>query len=237
MHFGAGWTLSIFHDRLNEVVPQANGLSKIVEPAKIDAILQQVLKEPLVFVQGTILHDSLWWFRGDFSLQIEHFQHLRENQYLMGDEELNVKEVTVYLNDERDFSFLYLSCAAVAPALADAEGIRNQLEFRTFAYEEVGYIPERNIYVDRFYAEEGYMMISDEEKVKVSEVRTRYLTPYNLFIAPKESRLNNTGAAGSYLSEACDRLLGGTMLIEEFIPILQKLPVSGYRQRLLGTAS
>jgi hypothetical protein len=119
--------------------------------------------------------------------------------------------------------------------MTDPDNIERMILYKGYADEELGYLRERDLYFRRDEFDEGVIYL-DGEYVSIrgrAEVRCRYISPYNLFIAPKESKLNNTGALGSVLDEACNALLQGNISISDFLKLLDRLPTSGYRQNFL----
>jgi len=234
MAYTPGCTLSLFRDRLVEAGFSTCGLYELDIPEDIDKALTTVLRPPLVFDDVTVPSDSLWWFRGSASDVIRAFESLGSGRYLINSEsardEIKVAKMWVnYSARGNEASFVYVKCLADEPLFISRGEITAQLKWRPIAYEDVLYFPG----LDRYETPE----VDDSFRATHrSELRSRYVTPYNLFIAPKESRINNTGALGDMLDRLCNDLLTGQVPVETAATVVSQLPTSDYHEYLTRLA-
>jgi hypothetical protein len=213
--FQPNCTLNEFDRRLEAVFPNSPMLVTITDPATIKSVLLSVLREPLVFPpQSGIPDDAIWWFRGGESFFLTGFKHLGGNRFVIqgnGDMELNIEKIVVYRNSaKQDLSFVYLECSPDKPDHLTPEYIQQSLKDTP--------------------SSQYVMEIFDDED------RMQMVTKFNCFIAPKESRLNNTGGIESILlDKLCNSLIWDNGVISDAtIRVLEKLPDGDYYAHLRG---
>lgn len=206
-------TLYEFDERLDGLFPNPYVLETITDEAEIKKTLLHVLKEPLdSSPHRRIPDDAFWWFRGCDSYFITGFEHLEGNRFNLKSAmnmQMNISKVVVRRNQaKKDTSFVYLECTPDTPKFMSVEGILDTIRER-----------KTNLYV----LEEDYENNTGQ-----------FVTPFNCFIAPKESRLNNTsGKAGIALDYLCDGLLWD---VDDFpdraIKVIEMAPQPEYHKHL-----
>lgn len=234
MPYGPNCTLDLFEARLADAGFEDPGLYQLTKRNEIETALMTCLRSPLVFDNETLPVDALWWFRGGASLPLRAFQALGDSRYLLQSqgtrEELSIS--TVWVNrssDGPDASFIYLRCKPDQPKFMTREAIQQQRDTFKFAYEDLRYF----VHLDQ------YEEINDVEEGESGwEYRTRFVTPYNLFIAPKESKLNNTGGTpGHFLELMCNGLLEGVVTLQQVTSFVAKMPTTGFHEFLVSRST
>jgi hypothetical protein len=149
-----------------------------------------LLKAPLSFSDGI----PIWWWRGR-NLQIERFERRGPNEFIMNTEELKITRIAAVPGSTYQRNFVYVQTDAMAPTGLYPEWharSAEHIEQSGYHYEEYGLF-EGNHLLKREEYDDGYAMI-DGNLVKTSgrsELRVRYITPYNFLIAAQGSPINN----------------------------------------------
>jgi hypothetical protein len=121
-------------------------------------------------------------------------------------------------------SFIYLQTKPSEPSgLNDHSNIADQVALWGYAREEFALFRGRP--VKRTEYDDGSAVI-DGEVVRLNreaEIRVKYLTPYNLLIAPQDSPINNNQFDRARVN-LLNRVLEGTSTIEELTAAVLLLP-------------
>jgi hypothetical protein len=147
--------------------------------------------------------------------------------FLIDIHELDIAKLVAHRSPpEADMEFIYIEARAVCPSgiytFTESDLARRVAEWG-FAHEEVGYYKER--YISRAEYDDGYARL-DGEVLHVgeeAEVRLRYLTPYNLLIAPFDSRINNR-SIDSRVKESLNEILTGMSTLQDVVDLLRRTP-------------
>lgn len=225
-------TLHWFINRLRQVLPEQEGIVSLNAPTEIKTVLDAVLQSPLVYdaERDGLPSDVLWWFRGsrsyfirDYTLDDENVLTLHMPNYRI---RMAVVGVDVVLSEVLDMNFVHLRCDPL-PCELSPEQIQSMVQTTGFAREIEYYIPstKRTLRYGEYNPDARYA----EEAIEVDF----HVSLYNVFIAPKESRLNNTGSGGTRLEKACNALLAGQIQLADFVQVLSNYPMCGYTQNLI----
>jgi len=188
MPFGS--TTAFFAERFASSFPGVRSTAWYDDPGEIATRLLMLLKAPLSFSDGI----PIWWWRGR-NLQIERFERRGPNEFIMNTEELKITRIAAVPGSTYQRNFVYVQTDAMAPTGLYPEWharSAEHIEQSGYHYEEYGLF-EGNHLLKREEYDDGYAMI-DGNLVKTSgrsELRVRYITPYNFLIAAQGSPINN----------------------------------------------
>lgn len=188
--------------------------------------LKTLLQEPLVFKNDHGYTTPIWWWR-DGNLQIPSFRVLSKDTVLLDTKELQIKRIAAVPSSEYYRAFVYIEAAPMKPCGAyewNEEKIQQWISGHGYAWEEYGlhkgkHVVSRSEFDDNAAVIRGKLVRLDGDV----ELRERYITPYNLVIAPHLSPINNTGF-DSKLRALMDRLLTGDAEISELKEEVRHLP-------------
>ena len=183
--FPAGGTSAFFAERFAQAFPGVRKARWMSGQEAIDR-LNLLLKPPLVFRTGDVGTVSPIWWIGRGNLQVESFRRISEDTVLMGTDELRINHIVAVPGDAYWQSFVYLEAA---PGKATGLYPRTAEQFdecrSTFGYvwEEFGLVDGHRA-VSRAEYDDGAAEINGEVvNIRARcELRTRYLTPYNLIV-------------------------------------------------------
>jgi len=225
-------TTAFFHEhRFTQAFPGVRGVQWFDKPEEIIERLQVLLAPPLSFYEtdgkfGVRGWDPIWWWRGTSTNAIDSFSVLEPKKVLLDCYELQPRRLAAVNKGGYYQSYVYLECAEDKPTglyemtAKDLERMRD-----TFGYasEEFGVFDGH--FVRRAEYDDGAAVI-DGKLVDLkgrAELRVRYLTRYNLIIAPKESPINNS-KFDSELNALMDKLLGDEKVFDEMVEKISHLP-------------
>jgi hypothetical protein len=227
----AGWfhrALEFFEDRLCEAFPGVRRLREFSGPEAVTR-LGRLLREPLQL--GKHSNAPLWWWRGRSDLPIDHFEVLDRDGSLclLNQDELIVDQVFVYRSRRVYQSFVYIATHPSQPTglypPMTPEQLDADIRLYGYVYETVGYWQGRYLRWEEYT--DGYTEIDgDIVELKAATERTRYFTPYNLFITSQTSVLNSIGF-DKRLDKICRTLLQGTVGMEQVINEIESLELTG----------
>lgn len=208
----------LFHQRFGKAFPGVRGTEWFQNEDAVQR-LALLLHEPLVFEDGT----PFWWWRsGD--LHIEKFEVLDATTVLIDEEELIIDEIAAVNPRNYYQCFVYVKTKPSSPSgLYPLNKIEEDTKLNGYAREEFAVFKGMNI--TRAELDDGAAVI-DGKPVALegqAEIRIRYLTPYNLVIAPHNSPINN---AEFYLrrDDLLNEILKGNARLEKFTEEFLKLP-------------
>lgn len=198
---------SFFSQRFSKSFPGVRDIQIFSSPSEAITRLAKLLKEPLTLNKGDFKENPIWWFRGYRNLQIKSFEHLEDDIVLIDKKELKIKSVIAV--NARDYyqCFVYIETSPMEPSglyTWDKHESQSQIERYGYYSEEFGvyrrkYLVKRSEYDDGAATIDGNLIELDWRS---TELRARYLSPYNLVIAAFDSPINNS---------SFDKLFGGIM--------------------------
>ena len=197
-----------FSYRFGSAFPGVRGIAWFDDIETIAERLKILLKQPLRFLEG----DLAWWWRGSSNGSIEKFEHVGGSHFLMDVDEINVRRIAAVNPGSYYRTFVYVEADADMPTglyHCDAESIARRVATIGCAREEYGLF-DNKIPVKREEYDDGAAVI-DGKVVDIlgrTELRVRYVSPYNFLIAPNRSPINND-KFDKVLEGFLDRLLQG----------------------------
>ena len=94
-----------FSYRFGKAFPGVRGIKEFTNPKECVDRLQILLKKPL---SGKNLRGPIWWFRGGSNLDINNFERISDDKFLMDCDEIKVKRIVVYAAGEYYKKFVYV---------------------------------------------------------------------------------------------------------------------------------
>jgi len=208
-----------FSNRFSDTFPGVRGIQWFHNPAEAVKRLQLFFREPFVFRDSS----PIWWWR-DGDMHIDCFDVLAADTVLVDHQELVIEELAAVNAGAYYQSFLYLKTKPSEPTgLYDQGSLEFQKERWGYAREEFGLFRGRA--VNRTEYDDGSTVI-DGEVVNMNrdvELRVRYVTPYNLLIAPLDSPINNN-RFDQLRNELLNAILRGDGQLDALVGAVLKLP-------------
>jgi hypothetical protein len=223
-----------FHrERLTAAFPGVRGLQEISNPADAVTRLSILLRYSLRWVWredgGSSSASPLWWWRGLGNMSIDHFSAVSVNEILMDYQELPIKRVVAVNNGTYWQSFVYVETDPKPPIgiyEKTPESDARMLELFGYLHEEYGLYKGRP--VTRAEYDDGAAIIEGKpQQIPGTELRVRYITPYNFVIASQESPINNNHF-DTHANEILNDILKGKSSVQEFDNEVRKLPRRGH---------
>lgn len=224
---------SFFSHRFSKSFPGVRGIQTFSSPSEAITRLTKLLEDPLILKEDNFKATPIWWFRGFHNLQIESFEHLEDDIVLINEQELKIKSVTAV--NARDYyqCFVYIETYPMeSSGLYNYEKhyIQSWIEKDGYYSEEFG-IYQREFLVKRSEYDDGAAIIDGkliELDWRATELRTRYLSPYNLVIAAFDSPINNL-SFDKYFEVIMNNILKGNASIEDLNRAVLELPKRSHR--------
>ena len=175
----------IFAQRFASAFPGVRGIEWFSDQKNIRMRLAQLLAAPLEFEDGT----PLWWSRGSSNLQISSYVEAADYVLLNGDE-MNIRRIAAINRGSYKYNYVYVEVAPLPPiglyrhtAERIAETESGDSPF-PYYWEEYAIVDGEHL-VPRSVYDDGSAIIDDELQSIAgrSELRARYVTPYNFIIA------------------------------------------------------
>ena len=142
-------------------------------------------------------------------------------------DEINVRRIAAVNPGSYYRTFVYVEAHADAPTglyHSDAESIARRVANIGCAREEYGLVDNKTP-VKREEYDDGAAVL-DGKVVNIlgrTELRVRYISPYNFLIAPNRSPINNNNFDDA-LERFLDRLLQGEDVFDEMCSVIERLP-------------
>ncbi|WP_143842019.1 hypothetical protein [Nostoc sp. 106C] len=187
-----------------------------------------MLADPLTFKKDSGKNNPIWWYRGYRNLQIESFEHLENNIVLINEQELQIKQVIAVNTRDYYQCFIYIETFPMEPSGLynwEKREIQRMIEQYGYYNEEFG-VYQREFFVTRSEYDDGAATINGklvELDWRATELRVRYLSPYNLIIAASESPINNP-SFDNFFEKIMNNILGGNANIEDLNRAVLELP-------------
>jgi len=179
----------------------------------------------IFFQQPFYFRDSnpVWWWRtGD--MHIDNFAVLTPDTVLIGHQEFVVEEVAAVNAGAYHQTFIYIKTRSSPPTgLYDHSSVNKEIDYWGYAREEFAVLNGRPIRRAEF--DDGAAVI-DGQVASLNgeaELRVRYVTPYNLLIAPRESPINND-QFDQVRVDLLNSILQGKADLETLVGVVLKLP-------------
>jgi hypothetical protein len=209
----------IFQRRFGQAFPGVRRFEFFHNPREARERLEILLQEPLVQNHRA----PIWWWRnGD--MQIETVRSLDEETLLLDEQELLLDWVAAVNAKSYYQQFVYVQTRASKPSgLYDYSKIAAEAVTEGFAREEFGLY--QGHFIKRAEYDDGAAIINGRPVTFEStpELRVRYLTPFNLLIAPQDSPINNSDFDDER-DAILNRMLRAETGIDELVEAVLKLP-------------
>jgi hypothetical protein len=223
-----------FSRRFAEAFPGCRNVLIIDDPAEAVRRLDILLRKPLSIEVndkcGSFGMDPIWWFRGWQNLPIRTYKKLRKylvfptSDILFNGVELHrVRRVVAFGSMAYWANVVYVETDGVQPSGLYGHGLSEYAKERGYSYEEVG------IYKGRFIRREEYDDGAAIINGKVVQTRgkerlqVRYLSPFNFFIVPIASPINDNNYDRMF-EEALKGALKGEVSLEGLASMIRRLP-------------
>ncbi|MFO6429925.1 hypothetical protein ACLBKT_07500 [Erythrobacter sp. W302b] len=205
--FKGGTSLAFFEDRFRQAFPGVRETTWFDDPKDILDRLSRLLSPPLKFADAS----PIWWWRGG-NFQIEAFKLLEPDLALMDHDELKIRRAAAVPGPSYKWNFVYIETHAMEPTgLYDYNefSIDERLKTRSYVTEEYGLLRGKH-YISREEYDDGGTYLDGKyvDTIGQTQLRKRYVTPYNFVIAPQGSPINNS-AFDRHLVAMLDSALAG----------------------------
>jgi hypothetical protein len=176
-----------FSSRFSDAFPGVRGIHWFRDPVEAVERLKILFRKPFVFQNTT----PIWWWRtGD--MHISDFKILAPDTVLLDAQELVIDELAAINAGEYYQSFVYIKTKpSELTGLYNAASVAGEIEIFGYACEEFalyhGNLVTRAEYDDGSAVINGKIVAMNGD----AQLRVRYVTPYNLIIAPIGSPVNN----------------------------------------------
>jgi hypothetical protein len=208
-----------FSNRFCDSFPGVRGIQWFRDAHEAVKRLRLFFRDPFVFRESI----PIWWWRsGD--MHIDHFEELSPETVLLGRQELIIEELAAVNAGAYYQSFLYVKTKPSQPTgLYDLSSVKTQVEHWGYAREEFGIF--RGQPISRAEYDDGSTIINGEvvDMNLECQLRVKYITPYNLIIAPLESPINNNRFDRQRV-EMLNAVLRGETSLEALVEAVLQLP-------------
>jgi hypothetical protein len=215
---------SFFSERFAHAFPGVRGTSWFRRPQEAISRLNVLLENPVVFKEDC----PIWWW-GDGEMEIRSYNQAGPTFVILNGKELEIDEVAAVNAGAYHQQFIYIRSKACSPTgLYDYTYIDAAVEETGYASEGFGLFRGRPIRYEEL--EDGATVI-DGVPVRLNgegQFRERFLTPYNLIIAPAGSPIGNSKFDQSR-REIMKMILQGKASLDDFTDAVLKLPKLPHR--------
>jgi uncharacterized membrane protein len=193
-HIGQASTV-FFHERICDSFPGVETYEWIEDPYKAIERLSILLKPPISFDHSKghgVSSCPIWWFRGLSALHIEKFERIDSTHCLIDHYLLNIKKIAIVRSGSYYQNFVYIETNKDEPiGLYEHQPEEFLYEnTREVLREEYGLF--NNIPISRREYDDGVSEINGQViNTQGSELRIRFLTPYNFIISSQFSPYNS----------------------------------------------
>jgi hypothetical protein len=224
-HIGSA---ELFSYRISDAFPGIRGTEELNGPEAADR-LDVLLRAPLHRLRKDdfgemYANHPFWWFRGGANMHIVEYERLEPGKVLINIDELRVRRVVAvreFSVPERDFVYVEVEADQPVGIYSYAEGdIERRLQKSVASYRGYYVAEEYGLWNGRLLTREEYDdggAVVDGKPVRTigSELRVRYLTPYNLILCGNHHVINH-----NKFDEDTAGLLDGILRGEEDVPAL-----------------
>ena len=212
-------SVQFFGNRFAKTFPSVRGIERFRNTTEIIERLEVFFRQPFDFRDA----DPIWWW-GYGNCHIDSFRILSPDTILINQYEFVIDELAAVNALADDQAFIYLQTKPSQPSgLYDHSSHEEQLASKGYVDEEFAVYRGRSI--KRTEHDDGSAVIDGKvvDLNRESELRIRYLTPYNLLIAPQGSRINNNDF-DEILRQTLNDILTERRTLEELLVIILRLP-------------
>lgn len=209
---------AFFIHRFGKAFPGVRGIQWFRNPHDAVERLKLFFTEPFFFRDS----QPIWWWRtGD--MHIDSFAVLSPDTILIDQQEFVIHELAAVNAGSYHQAFLYLKTSPSIPSgLKDHSSVESQIAHWGYAREEFGVFQDRPItraeYDDGAAVIDGKVTYLNGEAV----IRVKYLSAYNLIIAPHGSPINNNNF-DQLRVDILNNILKGEATIEDLASAVLKL--------------
>ncbi|WP_321822661.1 MULTISPECIES: toll/interleukin-1 receptor domain-containing protein [unclassified Burkholderia] len=215
---------SFFSERFAHAFPGVRGTSWFKNPHEAVARLNVLLQEPIVFKEDC----PVWWWR-DGELEIRSYIQVGPTSVLLDGKELEIDELAAVNAGAYHQQFIYVKSKASPPTgLYDYSYIDSAVKEQGYASEGFGMFRGRPIRYEEL--EDGATVI-DGVPIRLNgegQFRERFLTPYNLIVAPAGSPIGNA-KFDQTRREILKMILHGKASLDDFTAAVLRLPKLPHR--------
>jgi len=228
-------TVEFYDKRFSASFPGARGVVKFDDPAVVVDRLAILLAKPLALLRRDeedfypSLQVPIWWLRGNTNCAIQYFSIISPTEILIGCMELRISDAAIFCSNEYFRNFIYLHCDA-----QEQTGLYEYLEgevqeqINLYGYMDEEYALFKGNKISRAEYDDGAAVINGKvvDTAGEAELRHRYITPFNLLIAPISSPINNSDF-DSQFGKLMNGILKGDAVLDELVEAVGKLPRKG----------
>lgn len=212
-----------FSYRFGKAFPGVRGIKEFSNPKECVDRLQILLKKPL---SGKKLGGPIWWFRGGSNLDINNFERISDEKFLMDCDEIKVKRIVAYAAGEYYKKFVYVEAyPEEETGLYQYDKGHIKLWADKYGYYNEEYAEYENKKVTRSEYDDGAAVI-DGKVVDLkgeAKLRIRYITPYNFIICAQFNPINNDNYDDMMVT-LLNGILKGQNSVEEIVEFVNKMP-------------
>jgi len=216
---------ALFEQRFAQAFPGLRS-SKWFHGSNAVQRLTVLLKEPLEFRLTDSRREPIWWFRNGNS-SITQFKKISQREVLLDHQELIVDKIYAAYSRAYKRLFVYVQCSpSPSTGLYDMTTAERQEYLGQFGYLWEEYALFKGSMITRAeYDDNAAMVMGTPTPLHgKSELRTRYITPYNFVICAQDSPINNPNF-DSVLEEYLNRALEDDAAVAELESTVARLPV------------
>jgi hypothetical protein len=217
---------AFFAGRFAQAFPGVREVKWFSDPSEVSMRMEKLLEPPLIFGDQR----PVWWWRGG-NMHISSFRRTEGDLYLLDEMEIRFRRIAAVNLYSYKHQFVYVESEPLEPTGLYAsthkyisEVVRGDSYF-PYHYEEYGLVDGRHM-ITAGELDDGAAVI-DGKLADVrgrTELRARYVTPYNFVIAAFGSPIGNT-EYDEVLREQMDLMLKGEDHLEEIAKAIARLPV------------
>lgn len=216
---------SFFAQRFGQAFPGVRGIEWYTGIEGVKR-LSKLLEEPLRFKNKNGETCPILWWR-DGNMHIDNFRTISRHEVLLDIKELKISKVAAVHSNSYFRCFVYIEAEPMNPTgvYEWSEGKKNKwVKEHGYAWEEYGLYKgktpvSRAEYDDNAAVIKGKLVTLGKDV----ELRDRYITPYNLVVAPHLSAINNNDFDRE-LENHLNLMLQGKATLEELRDKVEKLP-------------
>lgn len=210
---------AFFSYRFGKAFPGVRHFQWFRNPIEAVQRLKIFFTEPFVFRNS---YPIWWWRSGD--MHIDSFKVISPNTVLIDHHEYEVEEMAAVNAGSYFQTFIYIKTRASEPSgLNDHSPIQDQIDSFGYAREEFalykGHAIKRAEYDDGAAVIDGKVVDVGED----AELRVRYLSSYNLILAPHGSPINNKNVDQTRV-QLLNGMLKNETSLEHLTAAILKLP-------------
>ncbi|MDD2270984.1 MAG: hypothetical protein PHP95_17095 [Desulfuromonadaceae bacterium] len=217
-----------FYERFCSAFPGVRGIEWFSAPGEAISRLSKLLEPPLGLTldksSGTF--NPIWWWRGG-NLHIYKFEQIDNDTVLLNGQELKINKIAAVNPDSYYRCFVYVETKPMEPTglyPRTKEEIEQSVDIFGYCTEEYGLFKDK-FKVSRAEYDDGAAKVNGSlvEIHGESQLRVRYITPYNMIIAAQNSPLNNS-RFDQDLEQLMNNMISGKVTLEQVEEIISQLP-------------